>query len=53
MKKHIPYPRRQFIRRILKSGIALAFGVLADVRVNGRENLPAGGPLIVVGKGTD
>jgi 1-acyl-sn-glycerol-3-phosphate acyltransferase len=49
MKKHIPYPRRQFIRRILKSGIALAFGVLADVRVNGRENLPAGGPLIVVG----
>ena len=49
MKNHIPYPRRQFIRRILKSGIALAFGVLADVRVNGRENLPAGGPLIVVG----
>lgn len=49
MRKHIPYPRRQFIRRILKSGIALAFGVLADVKINGRENLPAGGPLIVVG----
>jgi 1-acyl-sn-glycerol-3-phosphate acyltransferase len=49
MRKHIPYPRRQFIRRLLKSGIALAFGLLADVRINGRENLPEGGPLIVVG----
>lgn len=49
MRKHIPYPRRQFIRRILKAGIALAFGVLADVKINGRENLPKDGPLIVVG----
>ena len=49
MRKHIPYPRRQFIRRILKSGIALAFGILADVKINGLENLPKGGPLIVVG----
>nr|MBP8997083.1 1-acyl-sn-glycerol-3-phosphate acyltransferase [Anaerolineaceae bacterium] len=49
MTKTIPYPRRQFIRGILKSGIALAFGLLADIKVNGRENLPAGGPLIVVG----
>lgn len=49
MRKHIPYPRRQLIRRILKSGIALAFGILADVKINGRENLPKGGPLIVVG----
>jgi len=48
MRKHIPYPRRQFIRRILKSNIALAFGVLADIKVNGRENLPKAGPLIVV-----
>lgn len=49
MRKHIPYPRRQFIRGLLKSGIALAFGLLADVKINGRENLPKGGPLIVVG----
>ncbi len=49
MRKEIPYPRRQFIRRIMKSGIALAFGVLADVEINGRENLPPGGPLLVVG----
>ena len=48
MRKHIPYPRRQFIRRILKSNIALAFSVLADIKVNGRENLPKAGPLIVV-----
>jgi 1-acyl-sn-glycerol-3-phosphate acyltransferase len=49
MRKTIPYPRRQFIRGLLKSGIALAFGLLADVKINGRENLPKGGPLIVVG----
>jgi len=49
MTKTIPYPRRQFVRGVLKSGIALAFGLLADIKVNGRENLPAGGPLIVVG----
>jgi 1-acyl-sn-glycerol-3-phosphate acyltransferase len=49
MRKQIPYPRRQFIRRILKSGIALAYGVLADIKIEGRENLPPGGPLIVVG----
>jgi len=48
MRKHIPYPRRQFIRRILKAGVALAFGVLADIKINGRENLPKDGPLIVV-----
>ena len=40
MRKHIPYPRRQFIRRILKSGIALAFGILADVKINGLETCP-------------
>lgn len=49
MRKKIPYPRRQFIRRALKSGIAMAFGLLADVKINGRENLPKQGPLIVVG----
>lgn len=49
MRKEIPYPRRQFIRRMLKSAIAMAFGVLADVKINGRENLPKEGPLIVVG----
>ena len=49
MRKHIPYPRRQFIRRVLKAGIAVAFGVLADIKINGHENLPKSGPLIVVG----
>jgi len=48
MRKNIPYPRRQFIRRILKSLVAVAFGVLTEIEVNGRENLPADGPLLVV-----
>ena len=49
MRKEIPYPRRQFIRKVLKSGVALAFSVLTDVEVIGKENLPPEGPLLVVG----
>jgi len=48
MKKRIQYPRRRVIRTILKSGIAAAFGVLADFEVEGRENIPTRGPLLVV-----
>lgn len=48
MTKEIRYPRRQFIRKILKSGIALAFSALTDIEINGKENIPAGGPLLVV-----
>jgi 1-acyl-sn-glycerol-3-phosphate acyltransferase len=48
MKNKIRYPRRQVIRTILKGGIALAFGVLAKFEIEGRENLPAKGPLLVV-----
>jgi 1-acyl-sn-glycerol-3-phosphate acyltransferase len=43
-----PYPRRRAIRFILRAGIRLALGGLSRVRVEGRENLPATGPLIVV-----
>jgi 1-acyl-sn-glycerol-3-phosphate acyltransferase len=49
MPKEIKYPRRRFIRGILKGGIAFAFSILADIRVEGRENLPPSGPLLVVG----
>jgi 1-acyl-sn-glycerol-3-phosphate acyltransferase len=49
MSKEIKYPRRQFIRGILKSGIAFAFRFLADVEVIGKENLPKEGPLLIVG----
>ena len=48
MSKEIHYPRRQFIRGILKGGIAAAFGILAKFEVEGRENLPKNGPLLVV-----
>lgn len=49
MAYKIKYPRRIFVRRILKDGIALAFNLLANFEVEGRENLPVGGPLLVVG----
>lgn len=48
MLKKIKYPRRLFVRRILKDGIALAFNLTANFEVEGKENLPAGGPLLVV-----
>jgi 1-acyl-sn-glycerol-3-phosphate acyltransferase len=48
MTKEIRYPRRRVIRQILKSGIALAFGVLAKFEIEGLENLPAKGPLLIV-----
>ncbi len=49
MAKEIRYPRRRFIRKLLKAGIALAFKVTADFEIEGRENIPTGGPLLVVG----
>lgn len=45
---YIPYPRRLFARRLLRWGIAAAFAPLVRFQVNGRENLPAEGPLLVV-----
>jgi 1-acyl-sn-glycerol-3-phosphate acyltransferase len=48
MEKTIQYPRRRAIRAILKTGIAMAFGVLADFEVEGKENIPSSGPLLVV-----
>lgn len=43
-----PYPRRRGIRFALKQGIRLGLGVLCKLRIEGKENLPAGGPLLVV-----
>ena len=48
MTREIIYPRRQAIRKMLKAGIALAFSVLTEIEINGKENLPPGGPLLVV-----
>ena len=47
--REFPYPRRTGVRRLLKAGIALAFRLLARVEVEGRENIPDRGPLLVVG----
>jgi 1-acyl-sn-glycerol-3-phosphate acyltransferase len=44
----IKYPRRQVFRWVLRWGIAAGLAPLARIQVNGRENLPAAGPLLVV-----
>ncbi len=43
------YPRRRLIRSILRRLAGAAFWVLTDWEVVGQENLPEGGPLLVVG----
>jgi len=47
--KKYPYPRRRFIRGLLRSGIAMAAAVLTRYEVIGKENLPKKGPLLIVG----
>jgi 1-acyl-sn-glycerol-3-phosphate acyltransferase len=42
------YPRRLAIRGILRTLIRAALGLLTHLEIIGQENLPAGGPLIVV-----
>ncbi len=48
MAYKIRYPRRRLIRRILKNSIALVFAATADFEVEGKENIPTSGPLLVV-----
>jgi 1-acyl-sn-glycerol-3-phosphate acyltransferase len=43
-----PYPRRRGIRFVLRSGIRLGLALLCKLRILGDENLPSGGPLLVV-----
>lgn len=45
----IKYPRRKWIRQILKVLCRAAFSVLSDIRIEGQENMPARGPLLIVG----
>jgi 1-acyl-sn-glycerol-3-phosphate acyltransferase len=49
MAKEIRYPRRRVIRHVLKNGIATIFRLTANFSVEGTENIPRGGPLLVVG----
>jgi 1-acyl-sn-glycerol-3-phosphate acyltransferase len=43
------YPRRRLIRAVLRRMTAMAFALLSDFHIEGRENIPAEGPLLVVG----
>jgi 1-acyl-sn-glycerol-3-phosphate acyltransferase len=43
-----PYPRRRLIRSLLRQLSHVAFAVLTDLQIIGQENLPGGGPLLVV-----
>lgn len=45
----VTYPRRLFVRALLRAGIRAAFALIMKLKVNGRENLPASGPLLLVG----
>lgn len=47
-KTAVHYPRRCLMRRLLQVLARVAFSVLTDLRIVGEENLPSGGPLIVV-----
>lgn len=47
--KQYPYPRRRFIRRLLKTGIGVVAGALTNYEVSGLENLPPKGPFLIVG----
>jgi 1-acyl-sn-glycerol-3-phosphate acyltransferase len=43
-----PYPRRYLIRRACQKVIRAALALLANPQITGQENLPDGGPLLVV-----
>jgi 1-acyl-sn-glycerol-3-phosphate acyltransferase len=43
----IRYPRRQFIRALLRGITYLLYDLVSDLKVHGRENLPQAGPLLI------
>ncbi len=43
------YPRRRLIRAVLRRMASMAFAMITDFHVEGQENLPEGGPLLLVG----
>lgn len=44
-----PWPRRRFIRGLLRFGIDVVGSILTRWEVSGKEHLPKGGPLLIVG----
>jgi len=49
IEEKFPWPRRRFIRRMLKTGIDVLGGILTRWEVKGQENIPTQGPLLIVG----
>ena len=49
----LTYPRRVVVRGVLRTAARAAMKLLTRTQVNGRENLPASGPLILVGNHVD
>jgi 1-acyl-sn-glycerol-3-phosphate acyltransferase len=49
MNNPIKYPRRLLIRRFIQQLSKAAFFLLSDFQVEGQENLPTSGPLLVIG----
>ncbi|MFZ3070814.1 MAG: lysophospholipid acyltransferase family protein [Anaerolineaceae bacterium] len=47
--KKYPYPRRRFIRTLMQGTIGLVASLLTDYQIEGKENLPKQGPLLIVG----
>lgn len=43
-----PYPRRYLVRKACQKLIHAALGALTNLHITGKENLPDGGPLLVV-----
>jgi 1-acyl-sn-glycerol-3-phosphate acyltransferase len=43
-----PYPRRRLLRFSLRRLSCLAFALLTDLSIDGKENIPESGPLLVV-----
>jgi 1-acyl-sn-glycerol-3-phosphate acyltransferase len=47
--KKVKYPRRLFVRSLLKGLIGAALNIFTDFEVIGMENVPEEGPLIITG----
>ena len=48
LHEEFTYPRRRVMRAFLHRVAHVALGLLTDLEVHGQENLPEGGPLLVV-----
>ena len=49
MTQEIKYPRRLFARRLIRIISRAAISLLSDFKVEGEDNLPDTGPLLVIG----